>query len=262
MHETAAYQYYGYQMYLPLGAILTVQNDSITSDRTLYRGDVTKLSPLLLPTPSIEHLNEVRNAGNQLWRCTQIIHPGSSLAITWTEYASGDDVSSLWNEQAGTYTFRGIVYQGTIATPASGDVVLLPTGGFKHYGGTTWDHLRTPDGWIGQFATEAEAEQAVDSSNEVAAYEDSLWLVDTYTAASDALTDHHWVAETQANHVLVNTDEFETNLSSDDDNTLQKALNTHRRTSAPVAAGVAAAPAARLSFRGWHWARTLRRPHG
>ena len=91
-------------------------------------------------------------------------------AVTWTASGDGDDVSSLWGESNGTYRFRGITATSAVSSPQSGDVVLLPNGGFRHRGATRWAHLSNPEGWVGgPYADEDEANNHVTAINDVSA---------------------------------------------------------------------------------------------
>ena len=60
----------------------------------------------------------------------------------------GDDVSDLWGETTGTYTFRGIEYVSDVTNPQSVTMcILLPTGGFRHTGrDTVWRICAIPTG--------------------------------------------------------------------------------------------------------------------
>ena len=112
------------------------------------------------------------------------------VSVTWSASVDGDDVSDLWGETTGTYTFRGIEYVSDVTNPQSGDVILLPTGGFRHRGATRFGHLRNPDGWIGgPYDSEDEANNHVTAVNEVSAFADALQLVTAYTAGT---THYQW----------------------------------------------------------------------
>ena len=111
-------------------------------------------------------------------------------SVTWTASVDGDDVSDLWGETTGTYTFRGIENTADVTSPQSGDVVLRPTGGFRHRGATRWAHLGNPDGWVGgPYADEDEANNHVTAINDVSAYDDALQLVTAFTAG---ITHYQW----------------------------------------------------------------------
>ena len=112
------------------------------------------------------------------------------VAVTWSESVDGDDVSDLWGETTGTYTFRGIENVSDVTNPQSGDVILLPTGGFRHRGATRFGHLRNPDGWVGgPYASEDEANNHVTATNDVSAYAGALQLVTAFTAGT---THYQW----------------------------------------------------------------------
>ena len=112
------------------------------------------------------------------------------VAVTWSASVDGDDVSGLWGETTGTYTFRGIVSVSAVTNPVAGDVILLPTGGFRHRGATRFGHLRNPDGWIGgPYADEDEANHHVTATNDVSAYDNALQLVTAFTAGT---THYQW----------------------------------------------------------------------
>ena len=60
------------------------------------------------------------------------------------------------------------------SSPQSGDVVLLPNGGFRHRGATRWAHLSNPEGWVGgPYADEDEADSHATALNDVSAFDNS-----------------------------------------------------------------------------------------
>ena len=128
-------------------------------------------------------------------------------SVTWSASVDGDDVSSLWGESNGTYRFRGIEYVSNVTSPQSGDVILLPTGGFRHRGATRFAHLSNPEGWIGgPYADEDEANNHVTALNDVSAYANALQLVTAYTAGT---THYQWVniiEEVPAVHALTDAE--------------------------------------------------------
>ena len=114
---------------------------------------------------------------------------------------------ALWGESNGTYRFRGIEYVSGVTSPQSGDVILLPTGGFRHRGATRFAHLSNPEGWIGgPFANEDEANNHVTALNDVSAYDAALQLVTAFTAGT---THYQWVniiEEVPAVHALTDAE--------------------------------------------------------
>ena len=134
------------------------------------------------PTPAAGNVyNVVDNFGQLYANIPETI----GQSVTWTASGDGDDVSSLWGESNGTYRFRGITATSGVSSPQSGDVVLLPNGGFRHRGATRWAHLSNPLGWVGgPYADEDEADSHATALNDVSAYDDSLQLVTAFTAGT------------------------------------------------------------------------------
>ena len=147
-----------------------------------------KLISIDFPTPDATNVYDVIDHLGHLYQNKPEVVGAS---VTWAASVDGDDVSSLWGETTGTYTFRGIEYVSDVTNPQSGNVILLPTGGFRHRGATRFSHLRNPDGWIGgPYADEDEADSHVTAINDVSAYDDALQLVTAYTAGT---THYQWV---------------------------------------------------------------------
>ena len=182
-------------------------------------GDASVLESADLPTPSATNVYDVVNHLGVLHR----IEPRQiSQSVTWEASVDGDDVSDLWGESAGTYVYRGEQFTSTVTSPASGDVIILPTGGWRHRGATRWSHLGNPDGWIGQYVTEAEAEDHVTAANDLAVWGGNLQLVTAYTAGT---THYVLAAGVDALEVAVDTTAFSQNLTAAD-GTVQDALET------------------------------------
>ena len=96
----------------------------------------------------------------------------------------------MWGESNGTYRFRGITATSGVSSPQSGDVVLLPNGGFRHRGATRWAHLSNPLGWVGgPYADEDEADSHASALNDVSAFDNALQLVTAFTAGT---THYQW----------------------------------------------------------------------
>ena len=145
-------------------------------------GSGDALSSAALPTPDSTNAYDVVDNFGQLYAN---IPETIGQSVTWTASGDGVDVSSLWGESSGTYRFRGITATSGVSSPQSGDVVLLPNGGFRHRGATRWAHLSNPLGWVGgPYANEDEADSHATALNDVSAYDDSLQLVTTFTAGT------------------------------------------------------------------------------
>ena len=145
-------------------------------------GSGDALSSADLPTPDSTNAYDVVDNFGQLFAN---IPETIGQSVTWTASGDGDDVSSLWGESSGTYRFRGITATSAVSSPLSGDVVLLPNGGFRHRGATRWAHLSNPLGWVGgPYADEDEADSHATALNDVSAYDGSLQLVTSFTAGT------------------------------------------------------------------------------
>ena len=139
------------------------------------------------PTPDATNVYDVIDHFGQLYAN---IPEAIAQVVTWDASVDGDDVSSLWGESNGTYIFRGIEYTSDVTSPQSGNVVLLPTGAFRHRGATRWSHLGTPQGWVGgPYVDEDDANDHVTATNDVSAYDNSLQLVTAFTAGT---THYQW----------------------------------------------------------------------
>ena len=145
-------------------------------------GPANSLNSRSFPTPSVSNVYDTIDHFGQLFaNLPEAVAP----VVTWEASVDGDDVSDLWNEQAGTYRFRGIQVTSTVSSPASGDVVLLPTGAFRQRGSTRWSHLGNPTGWRGgPYADADEANHHVLASNDVSAFDDALQLATAFTAGT------------------------------------------------------------------------------
>ena len=153
-------------------------------------GDVDEVVSADLGTPVAADVYAFRNHLGEWFRN---IPTNISATATWTEYALDSDVSALWNEQVGTYTWRGVHETSEIANPIEGDLVLRPNGGFRRRGATNWSHLGNPDGWQGgPYITEDEALGHVDATNEVVVWGGNIQVVLTYTAGT---TNYSWDAQ-------------------------------------------------------------------
>ena len=150
-------------------------------------GSGEALSSIDFPTPDSTNVYDIiDHLGEAYQNRPEVV----GASVTWSASVDGDDVSDLWGETTGTYTFRGIEYVSDVTNPQSGDVILLPTGGFRHRGATRFGHLRNPDGWIGgPYDSEGEANNHVTAVNEVSAFADALQLVTAYTAGT---THYQW----------------------------------------------------------------------
>ena len=150
-------------------------------------GSGEALSSIDFPTPDATNVYDIiDHLGVAYQNRPEVV----GASVTWSASVDGDDVSDLWGETTGTYTFRGIEYVSDVTNPQSGDVILLPTGGFRHRGATRFGHLRNPDGWIGgPYDSEGEANNHVTAVNEVSAFADALQLVTAYTAGT---THYQW----------------------------------------------------------------------
>ena len=145
-------------------------------------GSGDALSSIDFPVPDSTNVYDVIDHLGHLYQN----HPEAiGVAVTWSASVDGDDVSSLWGESNGTYRFRGIEYVSNVTSPQSGDVILLPTGGFRHRGATRFSHLSNPIGWVGgPYADEDEANSHVTGTNDVSAYDNALQLVTAFTAGT------------------------------------------------------------------------------
>ena len=153
-------------------------------------GDVDEVVSADLGTPEAADVYAMRNHLGEWFRN---IPTNVDAEATWTEYALDSDVSALWNEQVGTYTWRGVHETSEIANPIEGDLVLRPNGGFRRRGATNWSHLGNPDGWQGgPYITEDEALGHVDATNEVVVWGGNIQVVLTYTAGT---TNYSWDAQ-------------------------------------------------------------------
>ena len=150
-------------------------------------GATTSLGSIDFPTPDATNVYDVIDHLGVLYRNLPTLITGT---VTWTASGDGDDVSSLWGEQIGTYRFRGIQATSGVSSPQSGDVVLLPAGGFRHRGATRWSHLSSPQGWVGgPYANKAEADNHATAINDVSAFDNSLQLVATFVVGT---TEYAW----------------------------------------------------------------------
>ena len=139
------------------------------------------------PTPDASNVYDVVDNFGQLYAN---LPEAIAQSVTWTASGDGDDVSSLWGESNGTYRFRGITATSGVSSPQSGDVVLLPNGGFRHRGATRWAHLSNPEGWVGgPYADEDEADNHASALNDVSAFDNALQLVTAFTAGT---THYQW----------------------------------------------------------------------
>ena len=167
-------------------------------------GSGDALSSVDFPTPDSTNVYDVIDHLGHLYQNQPEVIGAS---VTWSASVDGDDVSSLWGESNGTYRFRGIEYVSDVTSPQSGDVILLPTGGFRHRGATRFAHLSNPEGWIGgPFADEDEANNHVTALNDVSAYDAALQLVTAFTAGT---THYQWVniiEEVPAVHALTDAE--------------------------------------------------------
>ena len=145
------------------------------------------LSSIDFPTPDSTNVYDIiDHLGQAYWNKPEVV----GVAVTWSASVDGDDVSSLWGESNGTYIFRGIENTADVTSPQAGDVVLRPTGGFRHRGATRWAHLGNPIGWVGgPYADENEANNHVTATNDVSAFDNALQLVTAYTAGT---THYQW----------------------------------------------------------------------
>ena len=91
-------------------------------------GSGDALSSVDFPVPDSTNVYDVIDHLGHLYQNQPEVIGAS---VTWSASVDGDDVSSLWGESSGTYRFRGIEYVSDVVSPQSGDVILLPTGGFQ-----------------------------------------------------------------------------------------------------------------------------------
>ena len=150
-------------------------------------GSGEALSSIDFPTPDSTNVYDIiDHLGQAYWNRPEVV----GAAVTWSASVDGDDVSSLWGESNGTYVFRGIENTADVTSPQSGDVVLRPTGGFRHRGATRWAHLGNPIGWVGgPYAEEDEANNHVTALNDVSAFDNALQLVTAFVAG---ITHYQW----------------------------------------------------------------------
>ena len=150
-------------------------------------GATTALDSIDFPTPDATNVYDVIDHLGVLYRNLPVLITGT---VAWAASGDGDDVSDLWGEQTGTYRFRGIQATSGVSSPQSGDVVLLPAGGFRHRGATRWSHLSSPQGWVGgPYANKAEADNHATALNDVSAFDNALQLVTTFVAGT---TEYAW----------------------------------------------------------------------
>ena len=151
-------------------------------------GPANSLNSVALPTPTVSNVYDiVDHFGQAFANIPEAISP----VVTWDPSGDGDDVSDLWNEQTGTYRFRGIQLTSSVSSPLSGDIVLLPTGSFRQRGATRWSHLGNPVGWRGgPYADADEANHHVLAANDVSAFDNALQLATAFTAGT---THYAWM---------------------------------------------------------------------
>ena len=151
-------------------------------------GPANSLNSIAFPTPTVSNVYDiVDHFGQAFANIPEAISP----VVTWDPSGDGDDVSDLWNEQSGTYRFRGIQLTSSVSSPLSGDIVLLPTGSFRQRGATRWSHLGNPVGWRGgPYANADEANHHVLAANDVSAFDNALQLATAFTAGT---THYAWM---------------------------------------------------------------------
>ena len=126
---------------------------------------------------------------------------------TFTEFARYSDVSALWNEQAGTYRWRGVhASSSRLQNEQTGDVFITHSGKFFHINSSgNFAHLGHPDGWRGQWNDEADALHHITDDNEVVQYGESLWLTSAYVAGT---TTQEWADYDPGVHVYMPSDQL------------------------------------------------------
>ena len=159
-------------------------------------GAATALISAPLGVPSSGKVGRIRDREGSLYICRERNHAGSTKVVTWTHFPPLSDISALWNEPADTYRYRGEAGRGAdIDAPRHGDVFNLVNGAFEVYStsvATGWYYIGHPDGWIGRWPGQDEADEAATGLNEVSVWGNEMQLVNAYVAGQASHTSYVW----------------------------------------------------------------------
>lgn len=156
-------------------------------------GIITTLkSALPWMNPGLSDTDSIRNIHGHLFRVIRRVAAGSTLVVDWTRWVDGDDVTAFF---AGGLQLR---YRGThlrggeVPNPHQGDVICVPsTGNFEifHVQGVGiplgWYGAEHPEGWLGLFNTEADADHAVTANNQIVIYGGQVHISSNYVAPAE-----------------------------------------------------------------------------
>ena len=134
-------------------------------------------------------VGRVYNNEGTLVVARRYLQAGHSLAVTWTAWTDGQDVSAYWTGQQGV-TFRGVHDRASqISSPANQDVYVTPNGTWwrriANNLQTGWFTFSDPNGWIGEFTDEDHADSQVTGNNQIAEWGRSVSISSAYMAPAD-----------------------------------------------------------------------------
>ena len=171
------------------GIAVTYETSDNTLDFDVSGGgsDVANaLASVTLPTPTESLVGRVFNTDGTLVVCRRYLQPGHTLAVDWTQWVDGDDVSSYWVGQSGV-TFRGVISRSSDVSNAQNQDVYVTPGGvwFRYITNmitTGWFHFSDPTGWIGEFEDETAADSQVTDDDQIAEWDDGVYISSNYSA--------------------------------------------------------------------------------
>ena len=114
-----------------------------------------------------------------------VVHPTQTgHSITFTEYATFDDVAALWGFST-EHRWRGIHNQHLVLrNRQDNDVFITSSGVFFRTFGAVFRHLAHPDNWQGQWPDEVEAENHISALSQTVQYGNVLAQATMYTAGT------------------------------------------------------------------------------
>ena len=143
----------------------------------------TALTSSDLPTPTEDLVGRVFNTDGSLVVVRRYLQAGHALAVTWTDWEDGDDVTTHWLGQSGL-TFRGVHDRASgVSNPQLQDVYATPAGTWWRRTANGWFHFGHPQGWIGGgFDDEAHADGQVTGDGQIAEWAKTVAISSNFAA--------------------------------------------------------------------------------